>query len=313
MDELLQMISEINPVFLLGLFLLQTFTLLLVSYQWHFMFKNNEYDISFHEVFTIHMAGKFVESVTPSSKFGGETAKVYLFRKKIGRSYQDIVSFLLAHKYISLLPFLILSLIFLVTASIQFSLPRLVYISFIAMVLLFVMLFALLFWGQKKYDYESDRSKKHGIFITITDKIKRGIEFLHESASGVEKILSRAQRNKLFVISFLIWILYPIKIYLVAASLNFEIGLLLPIIATYSAYLVSMLPITPGGLGTFEGTMASIFMISELSFTEGMTIALLSRSVTFWFPLFLSAICTTYLVKIEDLTILSMKEASESQ
>ncbi len=82
LDEIMMIVRSINPIFLTGLFLLQAFTLLMVSSQWLFMLKDNESSIAFHEVFTIHMAGKFVESVTPSSKFGGETAKVYLFKKK---------------------------------------------------------------------------------------------------------------------------------------------------------------------------------------------------------------------------------------
>jgi len=253
----------------------------------------------------IHMAGKFVESVTPSSKFGGETAKAYLFKKKIGIPYQNTISYLLAHKYISLFPFLILSFLFLIMASIQFHLPSVVYISFIVMVLFFVLLFSLIYWRREKLDYESQDPNQLGILNKLLNKIKEALEFIRKSASGVEEILSRSQKNKLFTISFLIWIIYPIKIYLVATALGFEVGLILPVIATYSAYLVSMLPISPGGLGTFEGTMASIFMLADISFTQGMAIALLARSVTFWFPLFLSALFTVYLVRIEDLSIFS--------
>jgi len=305
LDEILKIVRSIDPLFLTGLFLLQTFTLLMVSSQWFFMLKNNNNGIAFHEVFTIHMAGKFVESVTPSSKLGGETAKVYLFKKKMGITYQNAVSFLLAHKYISLLPFLILSFLFLVIASIQFYLPRIVYISFMMLVFFFVLLLVLIYREKVRFDSDDIKSDKRNVFIIISSKIKKALEYLNKSANDVEKILSRSERSKLFAISFLVWILYPVKIYLVATALGFEVGLLIAIIATYSAYLVSMLPISPGGLGTFEGTMASIFMINQLSLAEGMAIALLARSATFLFPLILSAICTTYLVKIDGLSIFS--------
>jgi len=306
LDEILNIVKSIDPLFLTGLFLLQTFTLLMVSSQWFFMLKNNDNGIAFHEVFTIHMAGKFVESVTPSSKFGGETAKVYLFKKKMGITYQHAVSFLLAHKYISLLPFLVLSLIFLVIASIRFYLPRVVYLSFSMLIFLFISLLILIYWIKVRFDSEDIMSDERNVLLIILNKLKNGIEFISRSANDVKKILSRSERGKLFAISFLVWILYPIKVYLVATALGFEVGLLISIIATYSAYLVSMLPVSPGGLGTFEGTMATVFMISELSFTEGMAIALLARSATFLFPLILSAICTTYLVKIDGLKIFSI-------
>jgi len=312
LDEIMMIVRSINPIFLTGLFLLQAFTLLMVSSQWLFMLKDNESSIAFHEVFTIHMAGKFVESVTPSSKFGGETAKVYLFKKKMRITYQNAVSFLLAYKYISLLPFLILSFLFLVIASIQFYLPSFVYISFMILVFFFVLLLVLIHWGKVRFDSDDIKSDKRNILIIISSKIKKVLEYLNKSRNDVEKILSRSERSKLFAISFLVWTLYPVKIYLVATALGFEVGLIISIIATYSAYLVSMLPVSPGGLGTFEGTMATVFMISELSFAEGMAIALLARSATFLFPLILSAVCTTYLVKIDGLKIFSIGDPAAS-
>ncbi len=148
--------------------------------------------------------------------------------------------------------------------------------------------------------------------IIISSKIKKVLEYLNKSRNDVEKILSRSERSKLFAISFLVWTLYPVKIYLVATASGFEVGLIISIIATYSAYLVSMLPVSPGGLGTFEGTMATVFMISELSFAEGMAIALLARYATFLFPLILSAVCTTYLVKIDGLKIFSIGDPAAS-
>ena len=311
-DEIMMIVRSIDPLFLMGLFLLQIFTLSMVSYQWYFMFKNTENEISFHEVFTIHMAGKFVESVTPSSKFGGETAKVYLFKKKMGKTYQNMVSYLLAHKFISLLPFLVLSLIFLVIASIRFYLPSVVYLSFSMLIFLFISLLILIYWKKVRFDSEDIISDERKVLLIILNKLKKGIEFISRSANDVKKILSRSDRNKLFAISFLVWILYPVKVYLVATALGFEVGLIISIIATYSAYLVSMLPVSPGGLGTFEGTMATVFMISELSFTEGMAIALLARSATFLFPLILSAVCTTYLVKIDGLKIFSIGDPIDS-
>lgn len=78
--------------------------------------------------------------------------------------------------------------------------------------------------------------------------------------------------------------------------LNFDVGIVAIAVITYTAYLVSLFPLLPGGLGSFEGTMALMFAsYGEIFFAEALAIALVARFVTYWFPLLLSALLTAYL------------------
>ena len=67
-------------------------------------------------------------------------------------------------------------------------------------------------------------------------------------------------------------------------SLLWAAGLLT--IAFFVAYLVSMLPLFSGGLGSFEGSMALLLLLGGITPAEGLAAALLSRVITYWFPLF---------------------------
>ena len=61
------------------------------------------------------------------------------------------------------------------------------------------------------------------------------------------------------------------------------------------------------GLGTFESTFGILFRINGYLFSQGLTLAILSRLVTYWLPFILSFLATIYLVLVDDMEIFSMK------
>lgn len=310
-SDILGILRVVNPIFLIGLAFLQVLTLSLTSFQWKYLLGKDVNDISFIDVFSINLSGIFIESATPSSKLGGEATKIYLFKRKTELSYKRLTSFLIVHKYLSVLPFLALCSLFLSLGSVKFTLPNITYISFGFLALLCALMIFIIHRENDNEGWNKGNSPgfscKSGVMSKIWGKIKAGMDFICESAGQVKGILNKRELGFLILISLLIWVLYPFKVYLVTVVLGFNLNPMIPVIATYSAYLVSMLPITPGGLGTFEGTMALIFSVNGFSFTEGMAIAFLVRSITYWLPLFISAGMTVYLIKFSDISLLPSK------
>ncbi|WP_408954694.1 lysylphosphatidylglycerol synthase transmembrane domain-containing protein [Natroniella sp. ANB-PHB2] len=307
-DEIRSIWQGVNSTVIFSLFVLQIGTLSLTAYQWYYLLRKKAPNISFRQVFSTYLAGGFVESVTPSSKLGGEAAKVYLFHQQTGLSYQELTSFLVAHKYISLLPFLLLCLLFLIIASVNFVLPKIIYISF----LVFALFFGLIIWliyNQNEKDRKQQIDQKDNSMVKerFSYKVYKvfidGFAFISKAVCQVKNIMTPSERNWLLIISLLVWGFYPVKIYLVASVLGFSVQFILAVIVTYAAYLVSILPLSPGGLGTFEGSMAFILSINGLLFAEGLAVALLTRLVTYWFPLVLSALTAIYLITTEDIPL----------
>ncbi len=291
-------------LFLISLGTLQLITLCLVAFQWYYLFGKSSEEISFSRVFLINQTGGFVESVTPSSKMGGEAAKLYLYNNITSIDYEKLTSLLLGHKYISLAPFLLIGFFTLVfLASFLYAMPLVVYLSFGSLGVLTLILFLLIYFEGKS----SGWSKKLDVGFPMIEKFYTkfilAVQFVQRASNTTKKILTPKTRNSLFVVSFVVWAIYPFKIYVTAQVLGIQLNFLLAIIVTYSTYLVSMLPITPGGLGTFEGSMAVILRLNGFLFAEGMAIALLARVITFWFPLLISAGSTIYLIKKEDIEV----------
>ena len=305
-EDVLKIVTKISPFHLFILFLVQILTIFLTGYIWYFLIKKStaEKEISLSSVIGVHLAGNFVESVTPSVKLGGETAKVFLMRQKTSLSYQELTAITVVSKYFSLIPFLLISLFVVLYTFFTWDMPEIVYLSFLGLVFLLV-LFILFFklgtmknistsnlWNQSKTINPDQKSFKEKLLL----KGHKIINFVKEASNISRELTKVTDRWQLIFIASIVWILYPVKVYFVSNALGFNNSFILIALATFTAYLVNMLPLLPGGLGSFEGSMALVFTSAGLTSAEGLSIALVTRLVTFWLPLLLSAGAASVLV-----------------
>lgn len=294
-EDIRQVILRADPRVLATLCALQVVTLATSAYQWHYLLKKNYPALPFTQVFKVNLAGSFVESITPSVKLGGEAAKVYLLRKQAPLSYEEITGALLVHKYVSLFPFVLICVFILALAALFYQLPAVAYLSFLLLLSVFGLFYRMVNkkspgkQGQEEKEEEDEQEEGAAGIPRVLKPAKKAYRFLQKASGHAGNLTSTKDRHFLFFLSLLVWGCYPVKILLVAVMLNFNVGILTAAITTYTAYLVSMVPLFPGGLGSFEGSMAFMFSLGGLTAVEGLGIAILSRSITYWFPLLLAA------------------------
>lgn len=270
---------EISLSLIIVLSLLQALTILLSTYIWYSLLKG---EIPFIQVLGAYLTGSFMESVTPAVKLGGELVKVYLFSKLSSRSSQELLQILFCQKYISLLPFIILCLLLLIPAFFLYSLPLIVYISLFVVSLIF---FVVFYHGEKRDEVE------------WSSKLFNPLKKIVLARENWSSILSNTERKRLLLVSTLIWFFYPVKVFLVAKSLQALTDPIHSTISTFSAYSISMIPLLPGGLGSFEGSLAYFFTLNGNPSSKGLAIALTSRLFTFYLPLILSSIAAILILQ----------------
>jgi uncharacterized protein (TIRG00374 family) len=261
-------------------------------------------------------------------KLGGEAAKVYLFRKHSGLDYDRLTGILLALKYYSILPFMCLALFFAGFALINFDLPRLA-LAALAFLILFFAVVALIYY---KAGSNSAHNQEHAtpeiwlagtetynnmnligkVLLTFKKRLAKIILLLTRAGIFARSMTNRLERFALISLSTLVWLTYPVKVLLFARMLGLDIGLFSIAVITFTAYLISMVPLLPGGLGSYEATMALMFTLYGFTPAEGITVALLTRLVTYWFPLVISALAAAvlaYLSKPHELSKATSKSA----
>ncbi|MDQ2048873.1 lysylphosphatidylglycerol synthase transmembrane domain-containing protein [Natronolimnohabitans sp. A-GB9] len=297
--ELWSALQQGNPLVIAALCLVQFGTLGLIAYQWQFLFDRAGVSISFRRVFEVTLAGLFVESATPSSKLGGMAAKVYLFERTTNATYGTISSVLLAQKYVSLPPFAVLCVGALGVGASSLedgAVSSDVYGLVGGFVAVVVAVGAVLTVSRRETTRDGHWSIATIVPNSAAGYVDRAQSTLRSVVSGAGELLDRRGRYWLYAIAVLLWFVYPLKIYVVALTLGVETTLTIAFVGTYLAYLVGLAPISPGGTGTFEGTLALVFLAGGASFAEGLSVALLARVVTFWVPLALSAVTTAILI-----------------
>ncbi|QGG46627.1 flippase-like domain-containing protein [Heliorestis convoluta] len=244
---------------------LQIVTMAMIALQWYLLARRMGEKVSYRDMVHLNLVGSFVESVTPAMKAGGEGAKVWLLCTRMQCSASRAIALLTIQKVISVIPFLLLSAASLgwLLANEKISGPQgtLFVGSFLFLFTVVFVLMALLLASQK--------------IIPLLYKVPLSDRWEEKISNGVEQFRQASQNVKgppitwigHSILSILIWVLFAVKAYIVVLSMEVPISFLVIAVVTFLSYMVAMVPLTPGGLGTFEGAM--MLLLSRFSYTFG--------------------------------------------
>ncbi|OON99550.1 MAG: hypothetical protein ATN35_12065 [Epulopiscium sp. Nele67-Bin004] len=266
--NLMASIRQVNPNVIFLLISLQLLTQLLITWQWHIICKIVINKSNFWKVLNIFTRGSVVEAITPGAKIGGEATRLYYIKKDFDCDTEKAVSVILIQKCISmsvLLTICVLAFVYLSIKMMNDLLSSLLVI--IVCVTLIAMMIVLLFFPEKiKHKYA-------------------------QSYAQTTKMLTKSEWLILFFISVVVWLLFPIKMAILVYSFDIKLPPAIIFAVTMTSYMAGMLPITPGGIGTFEGTMITWLTMLSVASEVSVTITIIFRFITFWFVNLASAMC----------------------
>ncbi len=280
LDEVVKASKSIDLETFILLCFMQIGTIILVNGQWTSLgVVLLSKEVSYLHMFSIQAMATCMESITPSAKLGGEATRTMMLKQKYQIPYHESVALMVTQKFFSLLAFTCLCLLsmiylFVTTSGVLFSI---VVPSTILLAIIFVLFFFLIKFPKKTE------------LIVRTFHLK--VMNIYKVLMFVERFNGRigcAVKNKHFFIkqvcfSFAIWLLFPIKAYMLSQSMHISLDFVTIAAISFCAYSVSMLPLTPGAIGTFETSIVLFLMGFYISSTEAMVYAIVLRFVTFWF------------------------------
>jgi len=291
-ESLLYSIRQIPFWLIILLGILQIITQLLLNLQWYCISQLAKSPLTFRQMLYINCQGSVIDGITPGVKFGGEVTRAVQI-SRIGKLPGEQSAAIVATQKIFSLSTLFIILMFVIwylAGQVPFMQTR--YFQFITygVLLLFLVVFVCVFiipdamikFLQKRTPQRLWIRKMYRFMFTLLKQIK-----------SVRK--NKTALISLFLLSLLIWLLYPVKMYILAAHFYpanhaVYIGAL-----TFAAYTVAMLPIFPGGLGGFEGTMSALLVSMGYTISDAATMTIAFRFITFWFVMLISlafiAIC----------------------
>ncbi|NLV92178.1 MAG: flippase-like domain-containing protein [Firmicutes bacterium] len=305
MAELQHSVAQIPWQVLVALLVVQIVTQVLLNFQWYRIAKLAAIDIPFWRMFYINAQGSVMESITPGVKVGGEITRAVQIARIGNCSGHQAAVVVALQKIFSLSAFVLInifSVLYLSNRSALFPTSP-AKIAILGVLVVFVLIFCLMFLLPKRMlnwlaAKEEVRPNRSGAVRRFLQNLLEHI-LLFENQSG-ELILQ-------FVLALAIWLLYPAKLYVLAVQIQPDIPLVYIGSITFVSYLIGMLPLFPGGLGGFEGTMTGLLRGLGVPLSGAAALAVIFRFVTFWFVILVS-LCYAAVYNMINRHNLNLKE-----
>ncbi len=104
--------------------------------------------------------------------------------------------------------------------------------------------------------------------------------FMMAMKEGLYKIYSNKSALVLvIVLSGPVWVLEVSGIYITALAIGYEIPFSLAVVAGITSFIAQTIPVTPGGIGVYEGTLVSVLMIFGIPLSIGYSLALVDHFI----------------------------------
>ncbi|MFA4860555.1 lysylphosphatidylglycerol synthase transmembrane domain-containing protein [Methanoregula sp.] len=287
-DELLTAIQHIKPEYLLIAMLICLAAWWLRGWRYHAILKSLSYDVSVRFATACIFVSQTVNLVVPARL--GDFVRVFILKHEYNTSYSEGVSSLVVERVFDIFTIALLGLIsifFVLNVPSEYLL--LILIPLIAGMVFFVF---LLFIGKF-----SSKNKYIAIILTMLHEIKK-------ASLTLKSILV------LGCSSIFIWLLDILVCVAVVLMFQQTISFAVIVLAIVIGNLVKAIPITPGGIGTYELSMAIVFGLDGVDPAIATLIAVIDHLIKNLVTL-AGGIISIY--SLGDWVIPSIKEAFNSK
>jgi glycosyltransferase 2 family protein len=286
-------------------FVLEAAIILVWTLRWKLILDVVDTAPKFSTLLMMLLASLFGNNVTPSAA-GGEPLRAYLLREVEGTPFEIGFATSTADRVFEFLPFVLISIISALFL-LSWDIPPVTRIVVIAMIIVSLFIFGILIYaGFRKeitqrivisiaksiYPTALRLSKKDISFNEIREKI---IFYINRFSTGF--ITALQDRNVFmvaFVLSFAMWGLDMLRMYVCFGALGVYPPVLALVIIYTIGILISLLPLLPGAWGIREATLIGLFAVVGVSADVVMAASLIDRLASYIIPTILGALAALY-------------------
>ncbi|MFH1821280.1 MAG: flippase-like domain-containing protein [Methanobacteriota archaeon] len=275
------------------------FGLLIWSLRWRVSLSTVGHHLSIKSAYVIIFGGIFINNITPFTYSGGDPiARAYILKKTQNVPYSRGFATILA-EYVVDLPVYISLLIFGFLVSLKQMdiwydvFMFLIWLAFIVGWSFFFRHVLSSTTGTKRIARFASRLAKVFHRRIKVSKIERSIKRFYLSS---EKII-RNRRVIFYVTICTVSILTMaiIRLYIIFLALGYTPTIPMLFFAVTLPALVGMVPVLPGGLGTVDAAIASVFLLSGAPIEIAISATLIERAITLVFSTLIGAGAISYL------------------
>jgi len=278
-----------NPWYLILAVLIQLLIYGLWTERWAVTTSSLNISVKRRHLLPMLMVGLALNNLTPSGRGGGEPVRAYILAKYSNSPTENAFATVIADRGLDTFPFIALAVFTIIAAVLYINLPQWMVIALIICLILLVVLFALALYISLNREF-GDRVIRWFLRILkrISEKTHR--KFEQRAINAVEgfqnsmKVMVTDRKVLLYGIplSFLIWGLEILRVYVVFVALNVHapVGIIAAVFVIST--LIGMIPLLPGGLGAVDGMMILLYSYAGIPPSVSAASTIVERLISFW-------------------------------
>lgn len=273
MKEVISVLGKIHPIWVILAVLAYNINWVLRGYRWQIILDSMGQKIGLKESISLTILGNFINLVTPAKI--GDFVRAFVLKRNKDIDISKGLSSVIIDRILDFFGVGILAYISLIIVSKDLPLPgwietfinNLVYILIIGSITVFIVI---------------------GIIYRFRSR------FRHVLSDNIKVIYRPIDIIVLGSLSIILWIFEISTTVILFYSLNLDMNIPLIMLAIMIANLTKVLPLTPGGIGVYEGTVAAILTIGGLPYTLSLTIGILDHGIKNIYTLLFGSFSLSY-------------------
>ncbi|MCL2157764.1 MAG: UPF0104 family protein [Methanobrevibacter sp.] len=286
-DKVVNALKTANLFFIVLAIIAQIFTYYLLALRWNIINKIADINVNIKNILPMLLVGLAVNNITPSGRGGGEPVRAYILSKYAKKPYEETFATVITDRALDMFPFLILSIIAVISIIFNFNLDNIslaiIIISVIGVTAASVLLIYMSInerFGEKITRW---------IVKLIKRFYKKDPESLEKkvmkSITGFQKTMKRMISDKKILyhalpLSFLIWGSEILRVYIIFLAFGQVVSPILIGVVFILASLIGMIPLLPGGIGAIDFGMMSLYSSAGISEPISAAVTLVERSIS---------------------------------
>lgn len=257
--------------------------------RWSITIHSLQIYIKKRHIFPMLMVGLAVNNITPSARGGGEPVRAYMLSKYSKAPIENAFATVIADRGLDTFPFVVLAILTIIFSVMYLNLPGwVVYalgISLAALVTVFLIILCM----------SINAAAGEKITIWVVGLIKRFSKRKHfeiekramDAMRGFQdsmRVMMRDRRVLMYglPLSFLIWFMEVIRVYIVFSSFGTPVPLGIIAAVFVIATLMGMIPFLPGGIGAVDGVMIILYSAAGVPPSISAAATIVERLISFW-------------------------------
>lgn len=289
-----QALKLANPWYVLVAVLVQFAIYGMWTQRWSITIRSLNISVKKKHIFPMLMVGLAVNNITPSARGGGEPVRAYMLGKYTKEPMEKAFATVIADRGLDTFPFVVLAILTIVYSVMALKLPEWIVIALIISLIALVIVFIIILF------MSINEAAGEKITLWLVGIVKRFSKNKHyeierkaiEAMKGFQnsmKVMIRDRRVLMFglPLSFIIWFMEIIRVYIVFSSFGTPVPLGIIAAVFVIATLIGMIPLLPGGVGAVDGMMIILYSAAGVPPSISAAATIVERLISFWMTSFI--------------------------